>query len=333
MAGLYLQEKVFVKARNLTELLLNNQQKDGAWYYCFEAGLLTDACMIILLRHLYMNDETLINKLARRIAGKQEPSGPWKVFFDEPEGNLSATIECYYALLMAGYKKKTDPEMQRAKEFIVAKGGLPEASSYTKIILTLTGHYPWEYASLVPVELILLPSWTPINFFDLNGYARVHMAPIIICAGKKYAYKMPDAPDLSDLYPASAKQRPPLKTPDVLQKEVEKIKHIPLTLGEIRKLALEKTERFILGRLEWDGTLYSYFTATFPMIFALLALGYDKRHPVVVKAVNGLKTMACHAISHQQTTTSTVWDTALISYALQEAGLSHYHPAMEKAAS
>lgn len=106
MLGLNLQEKVLLRIRDLTDLLVNSQEKDGAWYYCFEAGLLTDAYMIILLRHLSMNDETLIHKLAYRIASKQEPTGAWKVFYDEPEGNLSATIECYYALLLAGYKKK-----------------------------------------------------------------------------------------------------------------------------------------------------------------------------------------------------------------------------------
>ncbi|KKM11123.1 hypothetical protein SY88_10350 [Clostridiales bacterium PH28_bin88] len=69
------------------------------------------------------------------------------------------------------------------------------------------------------------------------------------------------------------------------------------------------------------------------MIFALLALGYPENHPVIVKAVNGLRAMACQTATtyHQQETTSTVWDTALITYALQEAGLPYFHPAVAKA--
>ena len=334
MTGLYLQEQVFKKIGHLAGLLVNTQGKDGAWHYCFEAGLVTDAYMIVLLRHLDMDDEILINKLAHRIASKQEPNGAWKVFYDEPEGNLSATIDCYYALLLAGYRKKTDPEMVKARKFILAQGGPHEASSFTKVMLTLTGQYSWGSASLFPVEILLLPSWAPVNYFDFSGYARVHMAPILICAGKKFSYKLPDAPDLTDLYPASNKQKKLNETPQILKKELDKVtKLIPISLHDIRNLAIEEAERFILHRLEWDGTLYSYFTASFPMFFALLALGYDKRHPVIVKAINGLKAMVCRAVNHIQTATPTVWDTALISYALQEAGLPHHHPAINNAAA
>jgi len=335
LARLYLQEKVLSKLRDLTEHLVNTQGKDGAWYYCFEAGTLTDAYMIILLRHLNMSDEVRINQLARRIASKQEQSGAWKVCYDEPEGNLSATIENYYALLLSGYRKKSDPEMIKAREFILAKGGPLKAGSYTKVMLALTGNYSWGN-SFVPVEIVLLPTWAPINFFDFVGYARVHVAPILISASKKYAHKLLGGPDLSDLFPSTSKQAPSLEGPRELLLEVEKtIKHIPLPHKEIRNLAIKKLERFMLARTEWDGTLYSYFTTTFPMIFALLALGYEKEHPVIVKAVNGLKAMACHTGTdyHQQTATSTVWDTALISSALQQAGLPHTHPSVEKAAA
>ena len=331
MNGLNLQERVFSKIQDLTSFLVNTQQTDGAWYYCFEAGLLTDAYMIILLRHLGMNDETLIQKLAHRIASKQEPTGAWKVFYDEPEGNLSTTIECYYALLLAGYKKKTDPEMIKAREFILAKGGLTAAGSYTITMLAITGHYPWENAPYLPVEMVLLPTWSPVNFFDFNGYARVHVAPISICASNNYVHKLPGDADLSDLF-SSSKQMPSFELPQFLRKEIEKyMKEMPVPFNEIHNFAIKKLERFILARLEWDGTLYSYFTTTLPMIFALLALGYDKRHPVITKAVAGLKAMACRTVYHLQTATSTIWDTGLIAYALQEADLSPHHPAIEKA--
>jgi len=92
---LHIRGKIAVKIRDLTEYLVKSQGADGAWHYCFENGMLTDAYMIILLRLLNINDETYINALAQRIASRQEPSGAWKLFYDEPEGNLSATIENY----------------------------------------------------------------------------------------------------------------------------------------------------------------------------------------------------------------------------------------------
>ncbi|WP_092484822.1 prenyltransferase/squalene oxidase repeat-containing protein [Desulfoscipio geothermicus] len=113
------------------------------------------------------------------------------------------------------------------------------------------------------------------------------------------------------------------------------IQLLPFPLSEIRNMAMKKLERFMLARTEMDGTLYSYFTSTFLMIFALLALGYDSRHPVIVKAVEGLRAMVCYTGSnyHQQETTSTVWDTALIAYALQKAGFLHNHPVIAGAAA
>ena len=62
--------------------------------------------MIILLRTLEIHDEKLIKKLTERILSKQEENGAWKLFYDEPTGNVSATIEAYYALLYSGYYHK-----------------------------------------------------------------------------------------------------------------------------------------------------------------------------------------------------------------------------------
>lgn len=332
----YMRQKVYQRVSEIMTYLLNAQKEDGSWHFCFEDGTLTDAYMIILLRHLDIQDEAYINELAWRIISKQEPSGTWKLFYDEPEGNLSATIQCYYALLLAGHRKKDDADMKKAKDFILSKGGPAKADSLTRIMLALTGHYSWDGLPDIPVEIILLPTWLPINFFDMVGYARVHSVPILICADKKYVLKIPGGPELADLFSLSIKQVPRKETPQILLIEIQKIiKSIALSLDKIHALALRKLERHMLARTEWDGTLYSYFTTTFLMIFALLALGYEKGHPVITKAIAGLKALACSTGKniHQQETTSTVWDTALITYALQEGGLLYSHLAIIKAAS
>lgn len=95
----------------ITHQLRKAQSADGAWRYCAESGPLTDAYMIILLRTLGIHDEAFIRGLADRIAARQESSGAWKLFHDEVEGNLSATIEAYYALLSSGNSRSTDAHM------------------------------------------------------------------------------------------------------------------------------------------------------------------------------------------------------------------------------
>lgn len=336
MADLILQKKVSRKIQDLTKQLINAQEKNGTWHFCFESGTLTDAYMIILLCHLDIKDEKLINQLARRILSKQDVSGAWKLFYDEPEGDLSATIECYYALLLTGLRQKDHPDMIRARNFILSRSGLPRAASLTKVMLALTGHYEWVNLPKIPPAIILLSKQALVNFYDIVGYARVHAAPEIICANKKYVLKLSNEPDLSDLTIPSAGQPSVPQVPQVLLDELKKnSNNLSFSTKSINDLAIKQLEYFMLDRLEWDGTLYSYFTSTFLMIFALLALGYGKDHPVITKAVNGLISMVwCTSDScHQQETTSTVWDTALIAYALQQGNLPYNHPAIVNAAA
>ena len=332
MASSNLHAQIYEKINTITTYLMNTQAADGSWCYCFESATATDCYMIILLRHLNIPDHTLIYQLARRLISRQEDSGAWKLFYDEPEGNLSATIECYYALLLSGYKNKDDPQMVKARDYILARGGPHQANALTKSVLCLTGQYPWENTPEFPVEMILLPTWMPINIYDFVSYTRVHLAPLMICRDKKFTLTLPGGPDLSDLYPPNPGPRVDL--PEFILRAIKKgLKNIPLPLNELHDLAISKLERFILARTEPDGTLYCYFSSTFYMIFALLALGYEPGHPVITKAVSGLRKMVCFTgvDYHQQETTSTVWDTALITYALQESGLTYNHPTITKA--
>lgn len=98
--------------------LLTNQSGDGSWRFCFENGVMTDVYMIIIFRTLQMENEISIRTPHHRIRSKQEINGVWKVYPDEKEGNLSATVEAYFALLYAGY----DPHIQHAKDLSLHMG-------------------------------------------------------------------------------------------------------------------------------------------------------------------------------------------------------------------
>jgi len=301
----------------LSNYLEKKQVDDGAWYFCFENGIFADAYMIILLRSLEINDESLIKMLVERIKKQQTSSGMWKNYPDQEQGDLSATVEAYYALLYSGYVSKDDSNMLAAKQFILRQGGLKNASLFTKVMLAFTGQYHWPNYLKLPIELVLLPPSIPFNIFDFVGYARVHFVPIMIGANKKFSVRTIKSPNLSDLYanPYQAEPEPRL------------MYSIP------NKLAYNKAEEFLLARIEKDGTLYSYFSATFVMIFSLLALDYPKDSIVIQKAVNGLKSFLCKTSNYTtiQNSPSTIWDTALISHTLQEAGVSISSPIIRNA--
>lgn len=328
------------EVRRLTKKLEGLQRQDGSWRFCFENGILTDAYMIIVLRTLELPYETIIRKLHDRIASEQQDNGAWKVYPDEEEGNLSASVDAYYAMLYSGYSHKTDESMRKAARFIQSKGGLKQVNTVlSKAFLAATGQYPWPSSLIIPLEFLLLPPTFPVNFFDFSGFARVHLVPMLVMANRRFAIKTEATPDLSDIIGTDRPIGNESSTPtdprsfqrllDEIQSGLQQLASLP---GQLNEHAVSRAEKFMLERIEPDGTLYSYATSTLLMIMALLALGYDRRHPIILSAVQGLMSMlwSFGAKLHLQNSPSTIWDTALLSSALQTAGVAPDQPSVRQ---
>ncbi|WP_312471469.1 squalene--hopene cyclase [Neobacillus sp.] len=315
----------------LIDVLRKDQSPDGSWDYPFDTGISTDAYMIILLRTLEINDEELIQGLTKRILSKQGTNGAWKLYYDDGEGNITATVEAYYALLYSGYHQKDNKHLRKAKNYILANGGLKETGTYTKIMLALTGQYKWPAYSPLPIEVILLPEIFPINFYSFSVFGRANLTPIMILADKKLTIRTSKSPDLSELHLQRDEEDPWVRSAEMrsllsfIEDGVKSLIGIP---KELRRLAIERAKKYMLDHIEPDGTFYSYYSCTFLMIFALLSLGYKKTDPVIIKAIEGMKSMKCeiNGFPHMQYTTANVWNTSLIGFALQSAGISSDDP-------
>lgn len=323
----------------LAAFLIDQQKEDGTWHFCFENGIVIDAYVIILFRILNVQNEALIRELHDRILAEQQPAGFWQLYRDEEAGNLSTSVEAYYALLYSGYSKVTDEPIQRAKRYILSKGGIGKVTSIlTKVILAVTGQSKWPLAiSSIPLEVLLFPSYFPINYFEFSGYSRVHLTPMLIMADQRFSIPTANGPDLSDLIDTrieinESTSRGYQELQRVMQSGLDRILGSPRYIHEV---ARTKAEQFMLQRIESDGTLYSYGTSTILMIFALLALDYDQQHPIITKALDGLTAMQYRSKSKTtiQNSPSTIWDTALITYALQEAQVPDHHLAIKRATS
>ncbi|RFU65203.1 squalene--hopene cyclase [Peribacillus glennii] len=337
-----MKRAVISEMNRLIAKLINDQSHDGSWDYAFETGISTDSYMIILLRSLEIHDDKLIQALVKRILSKQESNGAWKLYHDEGSGNMPATLEAYYGLLYSGYINKKDPRMRAARQFILREGGIEKAGMFTKVLLSLTGQSPWPAIFPVPIEIFLSPIPLPVNFYDFSVYARANLTPILIVGNKKFQLKTDHSPDLSDLYVnrlQNNEDEPFFRSDDVNEWRnlitvlKEGMKSLTGFSEHLRTAAFDKAKQYMLGRIEPDGTFYSYFSSTFLMIFALLSLGYPKHHSTIKKAVQGLKSMACEIDGHvhMQYTTADVWNTSLISYALQEAGVPKSAESIQKA--
>ena len=133
--------------------------------------------------------DDLAAKVLARIVSLQEENGSWKIHHDEKDGNLSATIQAYTAMLLSGQYKRTDEELKRAETFIQNHGGLRNAHFMTKMMLAVNGLYAYPGYFYFPMTYYLMPSSFPLSMYHCSNYARIHMTPMIICLNKKFSLK------------------------------------------------------------------------------------------------------------------------------------------------
>jgi sporulenol synthase len=317
-----MDENIQTQIDLMIQRIKDHQSLDGTWRYCFESGPMTDAYLIMMLRVLEVDEEKITQKLYQRLINTQQANGAWRLYEDE-EGNLSATVEAYAALLYSGYVLAEDENMKKAEKFILAHGGLKNVHPSTKFMLAMHNLYPWPSNFPLPLLLLNIPSFLSISFYKLSSYVRVHLAPILILGYKKFTITNEWTPDLSHLYVDSKRSK--------TRKKIISFFHRLLPFRPFSRSSLKKAEKYLLNSIESDGTLYSYASATFYMVYALLALGYKPDSPYIQHAIDGLKSMLFeeNGMLHLQNSPSTIWDTALLSYAIQEAGVSPLDPVVK----
>lgn len=149
-----LYDKVKYEMERQVTALRTMQQRDGTWRFCFEGSPLTDCTMIFLLRLL---KEKEIEPFLARLTSLQANEGTWKLYEDELNGNLSATIQVYAALLASQQFKKEDRIMRRAEQFIREQGGIANAHFMTKFMLALHGQYNYPSLFHFPMPFSFYP--------------------------------------------------------------------------------------------------------------------------------------------------------------------------------
>lgn len=159
----------------------------------------------------------------------------------------------------------------------------------------------------------------------------------MVLADKKFSLTTNRSPDLSDLTNKRDEDEFNFGNSREWRSFYSNVKQLIDRLiglpSHLHQLATEQAKQYMLQRIEPDGTLLGYFSSTFLLIFALLSLGYSKTHPIIINAVNGLKEMktVINGHVHMQYTTSDVWNTSLLGYALQEAGVPSSDSMIKKA--
>ena len=113
-------------------------------------------------------DET--ERSAAWIRSQQRADGTWANFHGGP-GELSTTIEAYWALRLAGDPAEAE-HMRPPPSSSAGKAGSSSARVFTHLWLALFGLWSWDRVPALPPEIILLPPSVPLNLYDFACWAR-----------------------------------------------------------------------------------------------------------------------------------------------------------------
>ena len=342
------QARVGDAIRQAQEYLFAQQNLEGFWWAELEANVTLTAEYIMLHRILIHADprnvfsngrdrEAQIQQMARYLLRQQRSHGGWELFYGDG-GEISTTIEAYFALKLAGYSPD-QPQMQQARKFILERGGLVKARVFTKLHLALFGAYPWSGIPTLPPWFMFLPKWFPFNVYSMASWARSSTVPLLVVIDKRPVYDLGVFADELFAEGAQAKADTSLKNnddtlagamflaADKLLKTFDRIGIVPC-----RQAGIEAAERWVIERQDTSGDWAGIVPAMLNSILMFHSLGYSASHPYIKRGLDALDRFCIEEGSMSdselpqylrlQPCISPTWDTALGLTALLDSGVS-----------
>ena len=331
--------------------LLKRQHADGFWVAELEADTTLTSEYLMLRRFLNLTEPEKERKAVRYLTATQLPDGGWPIYYGGPS-EISASVKAYFALKLSGVPQD-EPFMVRAKEAILAKGGVAAANVFTKITLTLFDQYDWRGIPSMPPEIILLPKWFYFSIYAISYWSRTVLIPLLIVFAHRPICPIPREQGIDELYlqprhlmdygevPPLRKDKSPFTWRNVfitLDRLLKIYDRRPIR--SLRNAAVQRTAEWMLARLNGSGGLGAIYPAMANSILALRSLGYGVDHPLITKALREIEALEVYDsvqtaqgkidALHLQPCVSPIWDTALFINAGLEAGLPQNHPALVK---
>jgi len=316
-----------------TGALLALQRPDGHWVFELEADA-TIPAEYVLLRHYLAEpvDAALEAKIAAYLRRVQGDHGGWPLFHDGAF-DMSASVKAYFALKMIGDAVDA-PHMIRAREAIRSRGGASRANVFTRLMLALFGFIPWRAVPVMPVEIMLLPTWFPFHLDKISYWSRTVIVPLLVLQALKPKARNPKGVSIGELFLESpqtigpAPKAPQQKAPWFwLFRGLDSLLHAfePLFPKRPRQRAIERAAAWVSERLNGDDGLGAIFPAMANSVMMFDALGYPEQHPqraIARKSIDKLLVVHEHE-GYCQPCVSPIWDTGLTCHALLEVGGEH----------
>ena len=308
------------------DALVARQDAEGYWLFELEADCTIPAEYIMMMHFLDEIDVSLQAKIGRYLRSAQAEHGGWPLY-DGGDFNLSCSVKAYYALKLAGDSPDA-PHMARARTAILQRGGAARVNVFTRIALALFGQLPWRGVPYIPVEIMLLPRWFPFHLDKVAYWSRTVMVPLFILCTRKPVAKNPRNMHIRELFTTPPEEeRDYFRRPGFAAKvflAADRLGRLidPLIPARLRARATALAESWMLERLNGEDGLGAIFPAMVNALEAMVILGYAEDDPRRLTAKRALQKLCVVGPSsaYCQPCVSPIWDTALASLAMQEAG-------------
>ncbi|WP_024517361.1 squalene--hopene cyclase [Bradyrhizobium sp. Tv2a-2] len=313
-----------------TQALMGFQRADGHWVFELEADC-TIPAEYILLRHYLAEpaDAELERKIGNYLRRVQGAHGGWPLVHDG-EFDMSASVKAYFALRMIGDDINA-PHMARAREAILARGGAINSNVFTRFTLAMFGVLTWKSVPVLPVEIMLLPMWSPFHINKISYWARTTMVPLMVLAALKPRARNPKGVTIDELFlqdPRSigmTRKAPHqswawfllFRSLDAVLRVVE-----PLFPKRLRQRAIDAALAFTEERLNGEDGMGAIYPPMANTVMMYDALGKGADYPPRADTRRGLDLLLVvgEEEAYCQPCVSPVWDTTLTCHALIESG-------------
>src|SRR5258707_5572741 len=323
-----------------TGALLGYLQPDGHWVFELEGDCTIPAEYVLLLNYLGEPvDAALEGKIANYLRRVQGVHGGWPLVH-EGDFEMSASVKSYFALKMIGDSPDA-PHMVRGREAIRSRGGAIHSNVFTRFMLAMFGVMTWRSVPVLPVEIMLLPLWSPFHLNKISYWARTTMVPLLVLAALKPRARNDSGVGIDELFlqePHSIGMT--AKAPHqscgwvLLLRGLDSILRViePLFPRKLRARAIDSAVAFIEERLNGEDGLGAIYPPMANAVKMYEVLGKPADYPpraVTRRALDRLLVIRDNE-AYCQPCMSPVWDTSLTCHALSEEGGETAVPAAKK---
>lgn len=317
--------------------LLQHKKQDTYWDGKIEDTPGLTAQYILYMHYMDMLDLEKQQKCVNYLLRIQNQNGSWRIYHGD-NGNLSYTIHCYFALKVAGIDKD-HPQMVKAREYILANGGLEKGNVETRFLLALFGKTSWKRAVPIPLGIVMLGKWFPFSMWNMAYWIRVTLVSMGILNYLKPVRNPGSYCDVEELWINHK-----LKKKYTCPKQIKfwSLENFFFFCTRVirqfmkitpKKRRIKKALNWVLAHQDDSGDWGGIYPPMMYGSFMLKEMGFQNDHPVIIKAKEAIERF--HWVTEdeimQMSCVSPIWDTAWAMLALTRAGMSVDDKTIQKA--